>query len=177
MEMEILLNLLGNVTRRGILNILAERPCYVSEISQVLNIGQKAVIEHLELMRKAGILNSNYEKIEKGRPRKYYNISEDIILEVKISPDYFYIETFLPEEEEGVEDISPQFENLIKKFREISQLEGWDKIKELKGIHDELKKEQERLSRAKRVVEYLQREVRNEIKRESLIDELNELIY
>ncbi len=51
MKIEELLNMLGNETRRGILQMLSERPYYVTEISQELDIGQKAIIEHLSLMR------------------------------------------------------------------------------------------------------------------------------
>jgi len=177
MNMEMLLNLLGNETRREILQILAERPCYVSELSQVLNIGQKAVIEHLELMRRAGILEIKYEKMEKGRPRKYYQISEDIVLEVKISPDYFYVETFLPEVDEGILKAFPNLQEYMERFKRARELESWDKIKELKALHDTIQDEIDRINRAKRVLEYLQKEIRSEIKKEKVIDELSELIY
>ncbi len=41
---------------------------FVSEISNELNIGQKAIIEHLRAMENVGILSSSYKKIVRGRP-------------------------------------------------------------------------------------------------------------
>lgn len=168
MERELLLDLLGNETRREILYILAERPCYVSELSQVLNIGQKAIIKHLELLHEAGILAINYEKIEKGRPRKYYKISEDIVLEVKISPHLFDVEALLPELEESVPDSFPRLKELMVRVEGASSLKGGDKVEEYKRIHRELTREMERVNRVRRVIGYLQREIRREIKKENL---------
>jgi len=176
MERDLLLNLLGNETRRDILQILAQRSCYVSELSQVLDIGQKAIIKHLELMHGAGILDINYEKIEKGRPRKYYQIAEDIVLEVKISPYYFDVETLLPELEEEVLESFPKLGELMERMEKASSLEGREKIEEYRELHGELSREMERINRTKRVIGYLQKELRDEIKKESL-RELERLFY
>ena len=177
MNLEILLNMLGNETRREILHLLSERPCYVSELSSTLNIGQKAVIEHLELMRHAGILETRFEKIEKGRPRKYYHISEDILIEVKISPHHFYIETLLPEVNEDVLAAFPKLESIVQRFDESSRQRGWERVERLRELYHELMEEHEKINEAKRVVEYLQREIREEIQKEVAIEELRELLY
>jgi ArsR family transcriptional regulator len=177
MNLEILLNMLGNETRREILQLLSERPCYVSELSQTLNIGQKAVIEHLELMRHAGILETRLEKIDKGRPRKYYHISEDILIEVKISPHHFYIETLLPEINEEVLTAFPKLAEVVHRLDETSRMRGWERVERLRELYHELMKEHEKINEAKRVVEYLQREIREEIKKEVAIEELRELLY
>ena len=73
MDLEAVLDVIGCKTRRDILALLTEEPRFVSQISQQLNIGQKAIIGH--------------KKIERGRPRKYYEISQDIEIKIFIKPD------------------------------------------------------------------------------------------
>jgi len=56
------------------------------EISKELEVGQKAIIEHLRAMEELGLLSSSFQKIERGRPRKYYDISQDIQIQIFIGP-------------------------------------------------------------------------------------------
>ena len=87
MDIEEILDVMGCKTRREILNLLREEPRFVSEISRELDVGQKAIIEHLRAMEELGILSSSFQKIERGRPRKYYDISQDIEIQIFISPE------------------------------------------------------------------------------------------
>ncbi|WP_202319093.1 ArsR/SmtB family transcription factor [Archaeoglobus neptunius] len=83
-EAESVLEILGNESRRRILELLSKKPCYVSEISYYLGMAPKVVIEHLEKLEKSGIVAS----FEEGR-RRYYYIPKSIRLEVVISPHKF----------------------------------------------------------------------------------------
>lgn len=64
-NMEAILDVMGCKTRREIINLLREEPRFVSQISRELDIGQKAIIEHLRAMEEAGILSSFFRKIER----------------------------------------------------------------------------------------------------------------
>ena len=130
--------MLGNETRREILQLLSERPCYVSQLSQELKVGQKAIIEHLELMRRVGILNTEFRKIEKGRPRKYYGISKEVILEIKIGQDSFNIASLSPELDVKVLDNLPRLKRITRRLEGVSGLMGEEKIQELENLHQEL---------------------------------------
>ncbi|NOZ77019.1 MAG: ArsR family transcriptional regulator [Euryarchaeota archaeon] len=134
MRMEDILDILGNETRRGILQLLSERPCYVSELSQELNIGQKAIIEHLELMRQLGILEARHQKIEKGRPRKYFGISRDFILEVRIGQDDFNVQTLYPDISEGILKDFPNLSEINDQLKEIEGLQGERRIEKLEKV-------------------------------------------
>ena len=57
-DKEDILDVMGCKTRRDIINLLREEPMFVSEISNELNIGQKAIIEHQRAMENIGILSS-----------------------------------------------------------------------------------------------------------------------
>lgn len=87
MNLEAVLDVIGCKTRRDILALLTEEPRFVSQISQQLNVGQKAIIGHLKAMEELGLINPKYQKIERGRPRKYYEISQGVEIKIFIKPD------------------------------------------------------------------------------------------
>ncbi len=82
MDSAALLDLLGNENRRRILRLLAQRPCYVTEISDYLGVSPKAVIDHLRKLEEAGLVESH---VDDGQ-RKYFHIARNIRLEISVSP-------------------------------------------------------------------------------------------
>lgn len=80
-----LLDLLGNANRRRILRLLAHKPCYVTEISEYLGVSPKAVIDHLQKLSEAGLIDSRTD----DQRRKYFSISRNLRLEVRVSPYEF----------------------------------------------------------------------------------------
>ncbi|ACS90659.1 Archaeal heat shock regulator, ArsR family [Thermococcus sibiricus MM 739] len=106
-----LLDVLGNETRRRILLLLTKRPYFISELSKELNVGQKAVLEHLRILEGAGLIEGRVEKIPRGRPRKYYQIKRGIRLEVLLTPYSF-----------GTEMYEPKAPRTTKEYEEVKQL-------------------------------------------------------
>ena len=88
-DKEDILDVMGCKTRRDIINLLREEPMFVSEISNELDIGQKAIIAHLRAMEDIGILNSSYKKILRGRPRKYYDLQNEVNIHITINRNSF----------------------------------------------------------------------------------------
>jgi len=82
-----LLDILGNENRRNILTLLSYRPCYVTEISEELGVAPKAIIDHLKILESAGLVVSYHD--EQGR--KYYEIANNVRIEVSISPLMFEV--------------------------------------------------------------------------------------
>jgi ArsR family transcriptional regulator len=132
------LDLLGNANRRRILRLLAERPCYVTEISEFLGVSPKAVIDHLRKLEEAGLVESRTD----SKRRKYFSISRHIRLEVTVSPYEFgtksaypassrlditscrYIDIDLADDEDGDEDReSEDLVALAERLRNVEQLE------------------------------------------------------
>jgi len=87
-----LLDLLGNANRRRILRLLAHKPCYVTEISEYLGVSPKAVIDHLEKLEQAGLVESRTD----DQRRKYFSISRNLRLEVRVSPYEFGTKSAYP---------------------------------------------------------------------------------
>jgi ArsR family transcriptional regulator len=130
MDLELLLDVMGCKTRRDILDLLRDEPRFVSQISRELEVGQKAIIEHLRAMEEAGLLQSSFQKIERGRPRKYYDISKDVEFQVFISqgtiriklPGHEFQELRILEERARMgNDVSIELENLIKSYDEAKK--------------------------------------------------------
>ena len=91
-DVEDILDVMGCKTRRDIINLLREEPMFVSEISNELDVGQKAIIAHLRAMEDIGILNSSYKKILRGRPRKYYDLQNEVNIHITINRNHFDVQ-------------------------------------------------------------------------------------
>lgn len=112
MDVETVLDTLGNESRRRILELLSKKPCYVSEISYFLKMAPKVVLDHLEKLEKAGLV-SNFEE---GR-RRYYFINRSLRLEVLITPHKFSANL----NESRNEDINWLFGDIKEVFESIEK--------------------------------------------------------
>src|SRR5512136_287399 len=79
-EVARLLDILGNRNRRRIIELLRQKPCFVTEISDTLTLSPKAVIDHLQMMELEAILSSQTDE----RRRKYYFLTNDILVDVSL---------------------------------------------------------------------------------------------
>ncbi len=79
-EVSRLLDILGNRNRRRIIELLRQKPCFVTEISDTLTLSPKAVIEHLQMMEREMILSCQIDE----RRRKYYYLANDILVDVSL---------------------------------------------------------------------------------------------
>lgn len=80
-ELSLLLDILGNRNRRRIIDLIRDKPCFVTEISERLTISPKAVIDHLQMLEEANILAFRHDE----RRRKYYYLAHDISVQVNLN--------------------------------------------------------------------------------------------
>jgi ArsR family transcriptional regulator len=80
LEVARILDILGNRNRRRIIELLRQKPCFVTEISETLVVSPKAVIEHLQMMEREAILSCQTDE----RRRKYYFLENDILIDVSL---------------------------------------------------------------------------------------------
>ncbi len=95
-----LLDILGNENRRRILQLLSFRPFYFNEMAKRLDVGPKAVIDHLVMLERAGLVECYQDQ---GR-RKYFRIVRKTVLEVAVSPHSYGVRAFLSEDVPKAED-------------------------------------------------------------------------
>ncbi|KZX10246.1 bacterial regulatory protein, arsR family [Methanobrevibacter filiformis] len=142
---EDILDVMGCRTRREIINLLREEPKFVSEISKELEIGQKAIIEHLRAMEEIGILTSSFKKIVRGRPRKYYDMPNDLNINITITKNSLDIQ--ITEDMLNLKQLpsGDEWSKLLDIEKRIDQGQ-WEAIEELKNqirLYDNLKKRAE----------------------------------
>ena len=126
-----LLDILGNENRRRILQLLSFRPFYFNEMAKRLDVGPKAVIDHLVMLERAGLVECYQDT---GR-RKYFRIVRKTVLEVAVSPHSYGVRAFLSEDVPKVEDngLVPDMKLLRD---ELSTLE--EKRLELRALLDRI---------------------------------------
>jgi ArsR family transcriptional regulator len=95
-----LLDILGNENRRRILQLLSFRPFYFNEMAKRLDVGPKAIIDHLVMLERAGLVECYQDQ---GR-RKYFRIARKTVLEVAVSPHSYGVRAYLSEDAPKLED-------------------------------------------------------------------------
>lgn len=116
-EVNKILSLLQNPTRRRILEILTKEEHYPLQISRALNTSQQSVSKHLKTMESQGIVVSRVSKSERGGPpTKSYTLNSEFSVRIDLGPSLFEteIEELDDEPVEGYEELEERVENKDK---------------------------------------------------------------
>lgn len=97
-ELSLLLDILGNRNRRRIIDLIRDKPCFVTEISEKLMISPKAVIDHLQMLEEASILSFRHDE----KRRKYYYLAHDINIQVHLDREHGLIPLVLSEDQKFI---------------------------------------------------------------------------
>jgi ArsR family transcriptional regulator len=90
---DMILDIIGNNTRRRILATLAREPMYFNQLAKEIAIGQQAILRHMKTLEDIGLIESYGERSSLGAPdRKYYRLSSSFSLTICLSEDAFSIE-------------------------------------------------------------------------------------
>ncbi|MGQ4833434.1 MAG: ArsR/SmtB family transcription factor [Candidatus Asgardarchaeia archaeon] len=157
-----LLETLGNETRIRILKSLSMEPMYVSEISNLLQVGQQAILRHLRELEEIGLIESYKGESIRGPDRKYYKIKDRLLIEISIQPDNFKIKLRKPVER--VEDINLiELTDIIEKGKKVLIKERTDP-KEVKEVLEFLRKNQSKLRFLLKRIDILIEKLSNKIR-------------
>jgi len=166
---EEIFDILGNQTRRMILEMLATSPCYTTEIAERLEIGQKAINEHLKIMQDLGLIDLFILKQKRGSPRKYFKIKDNIRMELFVAPRVF--DASFKTEEINMESIFERYPEYKSFYEEIKFDSEIRIIGRLKENLDYLKNELVEIDNAKAFIERSISEVKETILK--TIEDLN----
>ena len=91
---DILLDALGNDTRRKILSALSQEPMYFNQLAKEIEIGQQAILRHVKILEDAGLITTYSKKSNLGAPdRKYYKLNSSFSMTLIFSSHEFSIKT------------------------------------------------------------------------------------
>jgi len=122
-KLDALLSILGNRTRRQILQLLAEEPHYLLQLSKELDVSQQAILKHLALLEKHGFVSSYEKESDLGAPpRKYYHLNSAVYLTIGLAGSLFRIRA-MPLLEVKPESASPEMDAIRTKIEELRKME------------------------------------------------------
>ncbi|HJT85250.1 MAG TPA: ArsR family transcriptional regulator, partial [Nitrososphaeraceae archaeon] len=88
----LILDILGNSTRRRILFLLSKEPLYFNQLSKIIRIGQQAILRHMKILEDSGLIETYTQESNLGAPdRKYYRLAFTFSMNMVFSKDGFYI--------------------------------------------------------------------------------------
>ena len=112
-----LLDILGNENRRRILQLLSFRPFYFNEMAKRLDVGPKAVIDHLEMLEHAGLIECYHDQSR----RKYFRIARKTVVEFAVSPHSYGVRTYRSESTSVMSSSEPKDLSVLQE--ELGQIE------------------------------------------------------
>lgn len=115
-EVARILDILGNRNRRRIIDLLRQKPCFVTEISDRLMLSPKAVIEHLQIMEREEILSFQMDE----RRRKYYYLANDIDVMVRLLKRE-HLQTARRDESDRLQSALFQLRKMIETREELAE--------------------------------------------------------
>ncbi len=90
-DMDSILAIVENPTRRRILQAVVREPHYPLQLSKELGISQQAIVKNLNLMEKEGILVSYRESSDRGPERIFYRPSSEFTITIDMRNNMFEV--------------------------------------------------------------------------------------
>ena len=144
MDLDILLSMVENPTRRKILESLVKEPHYPLQLSKELGISQQAVMKNLNMLEKNGMVVSYQVSSSIGPMRTVYEPNSEFTLVIDMRNGMFSARMIEPsKEEEEVDFDDVKMESLKKTRQTISEIDT--KIEELNKERSKLIREREKV--------------------------------
>jgi predicted transcriptional regulator len=153
-ELDVLLSVIENPTRRRILEALVREPHYPLQLSKELGLSQQGIMKHLRMLEELDLVRSFLEDSDQGGPsRRRYFPTTGFTMVVDIGPGLFSTEVASrPFEEQGVEKGEESGRRLLDLRKDLGEIDR--ELARLKERRAELIVEKERiLEEAGRAVE------------------------
>lgn len=83
------IGILGNPTRRLILERLSHEPSYPLQIAKDMGLSQQLVTSHLKAMESSGIVVSQLKDSTRGPKRKIFSLSKSLLITIELAPFLF----------------------------------------------------------------------------------------
>src|SRR5215204_5483218 len=89
-DANLILDILGNSTRRRILILLSKEPLYFNQLSKIIGIGQQSILRHMKILEDSGLIETYTQESNLGAPNsKYYRVATNFSMSMAFSIDWF----------------------------------------------------------------------------------------
>ena len=137
MDLDVLLSMIDNPTRRKILESLVKMPRYPLQLSKELGISQQAVMKNLSVLEKNGMVVSYRESSSIGPVRTVYEPNSEFTLIVDMRSGMFSARMVEPKGERKDVDV----DNLKEMRSKVIDIDN--ELEQLEKRHSELMREKE----------------------------------
>ena len=167
-DIDELLSIIENPTRRRILEYLTREPSYPLQLSKELGISQQAVMKNLALMEQTGMLMSHPEESSMGPTRTVYAPSRQFTLMIDLHGNMFTTRLISTGIVDSGQSGSVDTEAAIERLKQLDS-----KIEELDKERASLLDERDSVMNA---INSSIRDVEDPVKRKELYRQLDEMI-
>lgn len=117
-DTNVLLDILGNETRRRILSLISHEPMYFNQLAREMDTGQQAILRHVKILEDSGMIESYVQRSNLGAPdRKYYKLNSSFNINISVSHDNFTIRN-----QDITESRYKETDSLYKKFDKLNSI-------------------------------------------------------
>lgn len=169
LDLDTALSALSNPMRREILSRLVMETHYPLQLAKELNTSQQAVMKHLGVLERHGLVESREEPSDAGGPpRKAYSATKQLSIRIDMGPNLFNAKMSTYDPDEAPEE-HEQYRYINDKYRSAEELEDpHDRLKGLTSVLKDVNKELAELERRRDTLL---------VAKERLMGEANDLIY
>ncbi|MDR0508437.1 MAG: helix-turn-helix domain-containing protein [Candidatus Methanoplasma sp.] len=131
-DIDTILSVIENPTRRRILMALVREPHYPLQLSRELGVSQQAIMKNLDILERSGLVESWRESSDKGPFKIVYRPTSEFTLTVDMRNGMFRATLSRPEHDEGTqESIDMALEEVRESLSEIDRhIEELDRMRE-----------------------------------------------
>ena len=122
MDIDMILSMVSNPTRRRILEALVREPCDPLQLSREIGVSQQAIMKNLDLLEKNGMVVSHQVTSTMGPMRAMYAPTSEFTLVIDMR-NRMFVANIIEEEEAGEQGEIPKTENLDSAREEIAQID------------------------------------------------------
>ncbi|MFX1487056.1 MAG: ArsR/SmtB family transcription factor [Promethearchaeota archaeon] len=155
-DLDSILTILENPTRREIIKRLSEEPNYPLRLAKDLGLGQQLVAKHLRIMEDVGLVTSSIESSPHGPKRRIYALSQSVSVTLDVSTHLFKAKVVSFDAKPERQEASESSASLMDRMDEISERWGeHHRIKPFTTIISDIDEELEALENERSVLLYI----------------------
>ncbi|MCL1810812.1 MAG: helix-turn-helix domain-containing protein [Methanomassiliicoccaceae archaeon] len=131
-DIDTILSVIENPTRRRILTALVREPHYPLQLSKELGVSPQAIMKNLDILEKSGLVESWRESSDRGPFKIVYRLTSEFTLTIDLRDGMFMATLSEPESAEAAaESMGSGFEAVRESLSEIDRhIREFDKMRE-----------------------------------------------